>query len=88
MRMSLADAGDTVEDANFVETMADAGLLRLHNLIEWVKEVLSSKEEMRIDSSGHKFADDCFTRYMGYLLLLGLTIQRIFYQRPFCLQFT
>ena len=25
MRLSLADAGDSVEDANFVESMADAG---------------------------------------------------------------
>jgi leucyl-tRNA synthetase len=27
MRFCLADAGDTVEDANFVESMADAGIL-------------------------------------------------------------
>lgn len=31
--MALADAGDTVEDANFVEAMADAGILRLYT---WV----------------------------------------------------
>ena len=37
MRLALADAGDTVEDANFVEKTADAGLLRLYTLIEWVK---------------------------------------------------
>ena len=28
MRLALADAGDSVEDANFVEAMADAGILR------------------------------------------------------------
>lgn len=27
-RLALADAGDSVEDANFVEAMADAGILR------------------------------------------------------------
>lgn len=37
MRLALADAGDTVEDANFVEKTADSGLLRLYTLIEWVK---------------------------------------------------
>lgn len=26
MRLCLADAGDSVEDANFVESMADAGI--------------------------------------------------------------
>lgn len=36
-RMCLADAGDTLEDANFVFTMADAGLLRLYTQIEWVE---------------------------------------------------
>ena len=35
--MTLADAGDTLEDANFVFDMADAGLLRLYTQIEWVK---------------------------------------------------
>ena len=37
MRLTLADAGDTMEDANFVEKMADAGILRLFNYLEWVK---------------------------------------------------
>ena len=36
-RLALADAGDTLEDANFVLDVADAGLLRLHSQIEWVK---------------------------------------------------
>ena len=28
MRLALADSGDSIEDANFVEAMADAGILR------------------------------------------------------------
>ena len=40
-RLALADAGDTLEDANFVSTMADAGLLRLHSQLEWIKVLLS-----------------------------------------------
>ena len=35
--MTLADAGDGLEDANFVFEMADAGLLRLFTQIEWIK---------------------------------------------------
>ena len=38
-RLALADAGDTLEDANFVFKMADAGLLRLYSQIEWTKVV-------------------------------------------------
>ena len=37
MRLALADAGDTVEDANFVEKMADAGILRLFTYHEWAE---------------------------------------------------
>ncbi|XP_029053430.2 leucine--tRNA ligase, cytoplasmic [Osmia bicornis bicornis] len=47
MRLCLADSGDSIEDANFVESMADAGILRLYNFIEWVKEVLASKNTFR-----------------------------------------
>ncbi|KAF5284997.1 hypothetical protein FQR65_LT02309 [Abscondita terminalis] len=48
MRLCLADSGDTVEDANFVESTADAGILRLYTFIEWVKEVLSTISSLRV----------------------------------------
>ena len=38
-RLALADAGDSLEDANFVFSMADAGLLRLHSQLEWIKVI-------------------------------------------------
>ncbi|XP_011609365.2 leucine--tRNA ligase, cytoplasmic [Takifugu rubripes] len=47
MRLALADAGDTVEDANFVETMADAGILRLYTWLEWVKEMIANQNNLR-----------------------------------------
>ncbi|KAK6644321.1 Leucine--tRNA ligase, cytoplasmic [Polyplax serrata] len=50
MRLSLADAGDSIEDANFVEAMADAAILRLYNFIEWVKEVLKPESNLRADT--------------------------------------
>lgn len=37
MRFNLADAGDTIEDANFLEANANATILRLHGLIDWTK---------------------------------------------------
>lgn len=46
-RLCLADAGDSIEDANFVESAADAGILRLYTFIEWVKEMISSKLLLR-----------------------------------------
>lgn len=46
-RLCLADAGDSIEDANFVESTADAGILRLYTFIEWVKEMIESKLLLR-----------------------------------------
>ncbi|KAL6947792.1 cytosolic leucyl tRNA synthetase [Hanseniaspora uvarum] len=40
-RIALADAGDTVEDANFDESNANAAILRLYVLKEWAEEVLA-----------------------------------------------
>ena len=37
MRFNLADAGDSIEDANFVEKHANATILRLHGLVDWTK---------------------------------------------------
>lgn len=61
MRLSLADAGDTVEDANFVETMADAGILRLYTWVEWVKEMISNQNDLRTGPAD-TFNDRVFAR--------------------------
>lgn len=61
MRLSLADAGDSIEDANFVEAMADAAILRLYNFIEWVKEVLKPDAVFR-KNSHITFNDRVFKR--------------------------
>ena len=36
-RLALANAGDTLEDANFVFDTAENGLLRLYTQLEWIK---------------------------------------------------
>ncbi|CAF0956175.1 unnamed protein product [Rotaria sordida] len=41
MHLTLADAGDKIEDANFDEQNAEAQLLHLYTFIEWVKDVLN-----------------------------------------------
>lgn len=59
MRLCLADSGDSIEDANFVESMADAGILRLYTFIEWVKEIVGSKDALRQGKSD-SFNDKVF----------------------------
>jgi leucyl-tRNA synthetase len=36
-RIALADAGDSLDDANFDEKVANAAILRLYTLEEWIK---------------------------------------------------
>lgn len=60
-RFCLADAGDSIEDANFVESMADAGILRLYTFIEWVKEVMETKDTFR-QGPPNTFHDEVFQR--------------------------
>lgn len=63
MRLSLADAGDTVEDANFVEKMAEAGLLRLYTLLEWVKDMIANRSSLRSGPpESYTFNDRVFLR--------------------------
>ncbi|XP_065886463.1 leucine--tRNA ligase, cytoplasmic-like isoform X2 [Dysidea avara] len=60
-RLSLADAGDTQEDANFVFSMAETGLLRLYFHIEWTKEMLDNQGTMRNNPpSEYTYLDQVF----------------------------
>ena len=64
MRLCLADSGDTIEDANFVESTADAGILRLYSLIEWVKETVASRDQLRTGPA-NTFNDRAFLSEMN-----------------------
>ncbi|KAJ2721960.1 cytosolic leucyl tRNA synthetase [Coemansia sp. Benny D115] len=43
-RLALADAGDSIEDANFEETTANAAILRLYTLMEWMVDAFKALE--------------------------------------------
>uniref|UniRef100_A0A182JFF4 leucine--tRNA ligase n=1 Tax=Anopheles atroparvus TaxID=41427 RepID=A0A182JFF4_ANOAO len=66
-RLCLADAGDSVEDANFVVANADAGILRLYTFIEWAKETLASKSLLRKGPKDAHFNDLVFSSEMNLL---------------------
>ena len=46
-RLSLADAGDGMEDANFEEKAANANILRVHTLLEWCEEMMKARAKLR-----------------------------------------
>ena len=46
MRFALADSGDSVEDANFVDKTADVAVLRLYNWLEFVRDIQNRKAQI------------------------------------------
>jgi len=68
MRLALANSGDSVEDANFVEADANAGVLRLFTLVEWAKEVVAEGSAVT-RASADTFHDVVFQGEMSKLLV-------------------
>lgn len=46
-RVALADAGDSVDDANFERQTAVSALMRLYVLLQFVEEIVEKKEKLR-----------------------------------------
>lgn len=46
-RIAIADAGDSVDDANFTDTVANSAILKLYTLHEWIVDTLQTVETMR-----------------------------------------
>lgn len=65
-RITLADAGDTIEDANFDESNANAAILRLTTLKEWCEDVLAN-QTLRTGPSD-SFFDNTFDNEMNDLI--------------------
>ena len=63
-RIALADAGDSVTDANFEEDVADNNILRLFTLKEWCEEQVREQDELRTGELNN-FQDALFNNEMN-----------------------
>jgi leucyl-tRNA synthetase len=68
-RIALADAGDTMDDANFVEDNANAAILRLYTQKEWMEEVMKGIEEGKFRDGEYNFNDHVFENEMNKFIL-------------------
>lgn len=59
MRMALADAGDSMDDANFEHQTSNGAILRLTKELAWIEEVLAAADGMR-DEAPTLFLDRAF----------------------------
>jgi leucyl-tRNA synthetase len=50
-RVALADAGDQLDDANFVMDSADNAVLKLNSLAEWISLTLKDFDKLRTGES-------------------------------------
>ncbi|CCC68210.1 hypothetical protein NCAS_0B01260 [Naumovozyma castellii] len=66
-RIALADAGDTVEDANFDESNANAAILRLYTLKIWAEDIIKNHTTMRTGEITD-FFDVAFEHEMNALI--------------------
>ncbi|KAK9826880.1 hypothetical protein WJX81_003148 [Elliptochloris bilobata] len=62
-RVALADAGDTMDDANFEMTTANSAILRLTKELAWTEEVLRAMNSLRVGP--HGFHDRVFDNEMN-----------------------
>ena len=61
MRFALADAGDGIEDANFVDETANAAILRVTKELVWIEEQLAAVKEGKLRTgAADSFADRVF----------------------------
>lgn len=65
-RIAFADAGDSIEDANFEESVANSNILRLHTLKDWIEEV--TKDETLRTGPADAFADKLFNNELNSLV--------------------
>ncbi|KAI9015178.1 hypothetical protein BC832DRAFT_194924 [Gaertneriomyces semiglobifer] len=67
-RFALADAGDGVEDANFLEKTADDAILKLYTEKEWIEEVLKLASEGKLRSGPLTWNDKVFDAEISRLI--------------------
>lgn len=66
-RIALADAGDTIEDANFDESNANAAILRLYTLKEWAETTVKDTSKLRTGPIT-EFFDVAYEHEMNHLI--------------------
>ncbi|EEB06943.1 cytoplasmic leucine-tRNA ligase Lrs1 [Schizosaccharomyces japonicus yFS275] len=67
-RVALADAGDTVDDANFEEATANAAILRLYTQEAWSREMVEKKDTLR--DGPYNFHDTVFDNELNQIIEL------------------
>jgi len=81
-RLAMADAGDTLEPANYSESVANKNLLAMSTFLESMKALISGTEPTDDRKEDVKFVDRWFANEMNRLVTESRThYEAMFYQR-------
>jgi len=69
VRLALADSGDTLEPANFNETVANKALLAFPVFLDTLKAMVGGSEPLDASGEGSRFVDRWFANEMNRLVL-------------------
>lgn len=69
VRLAAANAGDTLEDANFEEGVANSGLLSLYALLDMMRTYVEGSEPLAEGLEDGRFADRWFANEMNRLVV-------------------
>jgi leucyl-tRNA synthetase len=69
-RFALADAGDSLEDANFDRAVANQAVTYLHNEEEWIRTMIAEAKSgsLRQGADSLCFMDKAFNNEIDYLV--------------------
>lgn len=68
-RLTLADSGDEIGDANFEELLANAAILRIHTAMEWASEMKQARDSGALRTGELNAHDKSFKLEMQALTL-------------------
>ncbi|KAI0533322.1 leucyl-tRNA synthetase [Xylaria digitata] len=67
-RVALADAGDGIDDANFSESVANAAILKLYELRQWIEDMIIGENKDGQRSGPLNFWDTLFDNELNRLV--------------------
>ena len=70
VRLAMANSGDTLETANFDQTVCNKAVLTLAVFLETMKALVSGSEPLDAGSENTRFVDKWFANEMNRLVLL------------------
>jgi leucyl-tRNA synthetase len=68
LRFALADAGDSMEDANFDRSVANQAIIELYKEEEWCRSIIADRTAGKLRGGAHTFMDRVLNNEIDFLI--------------------